>query len=248
MFLPIGDRNRTQRFPLVTGLLCFACIFVWGAATMLILGQSPLVGRFLDAAFIARDLSLGQRPERLVTAMFLHLGWGHLVGNVLFLWTFGHRVEDALGHAAFALFYFVTGVAATLVFWATLPMSAVPMLGASGAVSGVMGAYLVGFFRERISIVILPFVMLPFRVPALGLLVVWVGLQAVLGLHTLGRDGPGTAYLAHVGGFACGAAIFALIRALGGAQPYSEDGRRAQEAMGGMAADFRALRKSREVR
>ncbi len=248
MFLPIGDQNRTQRFPVVTGLLIFANFFVGMVWVILIVGEHDYAAEMLNFAFVPAAFSRGDGAATIVTCLFLHAGVMHFLGNMLFLWTFGHNVEDALGHLGFLVFYLVCGVAATLAFWWTQPGGTLPLLGASGAVAGVMGAYLIGFFREKITVL---FFVLPLRFTALNLLFLWIVYQVVLGIAALGDDSPGVAYAAHVGGFAAGALMFKAMRVLGGARPYSEADRVAAERARHEAAqgvDIRRLRKARQSR
>ncbi len=152
----------------------------------------------------------------LVTCMFLHAGWGHLIGNMWFLWLFGNNVEDRLGHLVYLFFYLGGGALATAAHWAGDPLSTVPVIGASGAVSAVLGAYAVTWPWARIhTLVPLIFIFTIIDLPALvvlGLWFAWQLLQAV-GATQAGLDG-GVAWWAHVGGFAAGLLIMPLVRTL----------------------------------
>jgi membrane associated rhomboid family serine protease len=148
-----------------------------------------------------------------ITSMFMHGGWMHLIGNMWFLWIYGNNVEDSMGHLRFAIFYLLCGLAAGGLQIAFSPDSTVPMVGASGAIGGVMGAYIVLYPRVRIQTVIfLGFYVSRFAVPAVVMLGYWFVLQLVGGAGSLGRSGGGTAFWAHVGGFAAGAGLIFLFR------------------------------------
>jgi membrane associated rhomboid family serine protease len=136
--------------------------------------------------------------------MFLHGSWMHLLGNMWFLWIFGDNVEDSMTRPRFAAFYLLCGLAAALAQVATGPASGVPMVGASGAISGVMGAYLVLYPRVRVfTLVPLGFFLTTIALPAWMMLVYWIGIQVVSGLASTGQAG-GVAFWAHVGGFVAG--------------------------------------------
>ena len=143
--------------------------------------------------------------ENLVTHMFLHAGWLHVLGNMLFLWVFGDNVEDILGHGKFLAFYLLCGVTAGLAQILIDPYSRVPMVGASGAIAGVMGAYLVKFPRSEVKILAWFLFIFTFDVPAWAMLVYWFGIQLFEGFGSLGEASTGgTAFFAHIGGFITG--------------------------------------------
>jgi membrane associated rhomboid family serine protease len=148
-------------------------------------------------------------PFTLISYQFLHGGWWHLISNMLFLWVFADNIEDAYGHVAFALLYLTTGVIAAVAHVLVMPSSAVPLVGASGAVSGILGAYLVLFPKARVWILL--FLRLPLRIGALWVLGGWFGLQIVSWWMTRNSDNN-IAWGAHVGGFLAGAAITYAIR------------------------------------
>lgn len=155
-------------------------------------------------------LALNQRQDRwvgLFTSQFLHADAFHLIFNMLFLWVFGNNVEDRLGRLRFLPFFLICGAAAGLAQSAADPGSTIPLIGASGAISGVLGAYLVLWPRVRIWTVVLPFVFLPFKLPAW----IWLGVYFAMQFLYLGdaatADGGGVAYLAHIGGFVAGAVL-----------------------------------------
>jgi len=153
----------------------------------------------------------------IFTAMFVHAGWLHVGGNMLFLWVFGDNVEDILGHAKFLLFYLLCGVAAAIAQIAADPLSTVPMIGASGAIAGVMGAYLVKFPRSRVNMLFFFFFIFRFEVAAWFMLAYWFAIQLVGGFGSAESQG-GTAFFAHVGGFIAG---IALVHLLGTRQRWS---------------------------
>jgi membrane associated rhomboid family serine protease len=159
---------------------------------------------FADWALVPAEVLSGRDAHTIVTSMFLHGSWMHLIGNMLFLYIFGDNMEDLLGHLGFLAFYLAAGVAAAAGQIIAGPGSTVPMVGASGAIAGVMGGYLLFFPRARIDIlVIIVFLVRIFTIPAWLMLGLWFGLQLVNGLST-DLAGGGVAYWAHAGGFAAG--------------------------------------------
>jgi membrane associated rhomboid family serine protease len=174
---------------------------------------------------------LGDNPglPTLLTSMFMHGGWLHLIGNMWFLWVFGNNVEDSMGHVRFIIFYLLCGVAAGLGQTLADPDSPVPMVGASGAIGGVMGAYIVLYPRVQVHMLIfLGFFVTTIAVPAVFMLGYWALLQLLGGFSSLGASGGGTAFWAHVGGFAAGAALIFVFRVpeLVERHPYHGLGRR----------------------
>jgi membrane associated rhomboid family serine protease len=143
-----------------------------------------------------------------LTSMFLHGGWGHLLGNCLFLWVFGNNVEDSMGRIRFPIFYVLCGLAAAFAQILVDPASPVPMVGASGAISGVLGAYLVLYPRVRVNLLVIIFIFIRIiPVPAWLMLFLWIGYQVVSGLPQLTSSGAqhaGVAFWAHIGGFLTG--------------------------------------------
>ena len=154
----------------------------------------------------------GREPLQFITSMFMHAGWGHILANMLFLWIFGDNVEDRLGHGRYLLFYLLAGVLASVVQIGFAVDLLVPNVGASGAIAGVMGAYLILFPRAMVTVIILPIFFFPFVVPAVVLMLVWFLTQLLSGLEEIGQTtaGSGVAWWAHIGGFASGA-LFMLI-------------------------------------
>jgi membrane associated rhomboid family serine protease len=169
--------------------------FQVGASTPPACGLAPVADKNVYAA--------------ILYSMFLHAGWLHLVGNMLYLWIFGNNVEDRLGHLGFALFYLAVGTVATLVFAAANPGSLVTLVGASGAIAGVLGAYLVLFPHSRVTVLVPFLFFLPAELPALFVLGLWFVLQFQQ-LQVASMAGGGVAYLAHVAGFVAGA-LFCVV-------------------------------------
>jgi membrane associated rhomboid family serine protease len=149
----------------------------------------------------------------IVSSMFMHGGWFHLIGNMWFLWIFGNNVEDAMGHVRFVIFYLLCGLAAAGLQIAFNPGSPVPMVGASGAIGGVMGAYIVLYPRVHVHMLIfLGFFITTFAVPAVVMLGYWIVIQLLGGFGSLGATGGGVAFWAHVGGFVAGAVLVYVFR------------------------------------
>ena len=149
----------------------------------------------------------------LFTSMFLHGGILHLLGNMLFLWIFGNNIEDACGHLKFVIFYLSCGLAASFVHLAVSSGSLVPTIGASGAISGILGAYLLLYPKAEILtlVPIYPF-MYPIELPAAAFLIYWIALQFISGLPSLGRIGGGVAWFAHIGGFFAGLILIIILK------------------------------------
>jgi membrane associated rhomboid family serine protease len=204
MMIPIRDHNPSEATPYVTFALIGVNIFVylWGVATLV---TDQALGQFyLDYALIPLLLSDGQNPQALVTSIFLHGGFLHLAGNMLFLWIFGDNMEEEMGHLPFLAFYLICGIGASLAQFIGDPLSQVPMVGASGAIAGVMGGYLLLFPKARVDIFV--FFIVFFRIlpiPAFIMLGLWFGVQVFGGLAT-DTSGGGVAYWAHAGGFVLG--------------------------------------------
>lgn len=192
-FLPYKDENPSCSYPYVTYILIVVniAVFVWSLfsfeAVILTWGFTPA-----DFAFMT-----------LFTSMFLHGGIDHIFGNMLFLYIYGDNVEDRFGRYKYTLFYILAGLAAGLTHFISDPTSAVPAIGASGAISGVLGAYLALFPRVRVR-AIGPFYMI-YRIPAFILIGFWFLLQLIFGTISLvGGIGSGIAFFAHIGGFVFG--------------------------------------------
>jgi membrane associated rhomboid family serine protease len=227
--IPLRDRNPTRRTPIVTIALIVACFAVFALElSITATGGDEALARFFERwgavpAAITSSLEGGsyfsQATLGIFTSMFLHAGWLHILGNMLFLWIFGNNVEDRLGRLPFLIFYLVGGVAAALTQVVIDPGSTVPLVGASGAIAAALGAYIVLFPRARIlSLVYLGFFYQLLEVPAVVLLGFWFLLQLVSGFGSLGPDTAqgGTAFFAHIGGFVLGVIVGLLLRIVGG--------------------------------
>src|SRR6202158_5349837 len=209
MFIPLKDLNPRVRPPVVTVLLIAANIASFLYTIMLppqvgqaLVYQMAMVPARIPLSLLGHGVTLAQAFLPFLTSMFLHSGALHLAGNMLFLWVFGDNVEDYLGHFEYLLFYVVCGVGAGLTHTLINLNSTLPALGASGAVSGVMGAYLVLYPRARVLTLIFIFLI---PVPAIIVLGSWFVLQFLGGLDSLGRlSSGGVAWFAHIGGFLLG--------------------------------------------
>jgi len=207
--IPLRDSVPARRPPVVVLAIVAACALVF----LYELGLSPWeLADFFRTFGVVPARLLGPDPPyyTLVTSMFLHGGWLHLLGNLLYLWIFGNNVEDVMGHGRFAVFYLLCGLAAAAVQVAFSPASTVPMVGASGAIAGVLGAYLVLFPRARIlALVPMGFFTQLAEVPAVLFLPLWFVLQLLYGIASLGAptQGGGVAFWAHVGGFVAGVVL-----------------------------------------
>ena len=206
--LPLRDHNPSERTPFVTWALIAINIGVFLSYYPGI-GDQPrlLMSFYTDWGLVPRLVSQGEQTQTIFTSMFLHGGWLHLAGNMLFLWIFGDNMEDQMGHVGFLIFYFASGVAAAFGQMLADPSSAVPMVGASGAIAGVMGGYLLLFPRARVDLLLILFFFFKvITIPAWLLLGLWFGLQLVNG--TAGEAaGGGVAYWAHAGGFVAGVVL-----------------------------------------
>jgi membrane associated rhomboid family serine protease len=206
--IPLRDDNPTRTFAFVTvGIIALNVVVFWHELT---LPQGVSAETFFGSfALIPARLTQLPSPEAyrsIFTSMFLHGGWLHLIGNMWFLWIFGNNIEDSVGHFKFILFYLLCGIAAAAAQVAISPNSTVPMIGASGAISGVLGAYLVLFPRARILTLLPIWIFLQFiRVPAVIFLILWFVIQFLSGLAaTQFNVTGGIAFWAHVGGFVAG--------------------------------------------
>jgi membrane associated rhomboid family serine protease len=216
--IPLRDSIRSRSTPVVTLALIAACVAVF--LYMQGVGSpAEVMALYESYGAVPRAITAGPWPQAgigLLTSMFLHGSWAHLGGNMLYLWVFGDNVEDGMGHGRFLLFYLLTGVLAVLAHVVTQPSSAVPLVGASGAIAGVLGAYVVLHPRSGIlSLVFVPpvFVRL-IELPALVVLSLWFVLQLVQGVAALGTPGVTTvAWWAHIGGFVSGALLVGLFAA-----------------------------------
>jgi membrane associated rhomboid family serine protease len=222
---PYRDENPTEHPAYVTVGIIVANVLVFilmqGAGA-----QGPLARSVCDLGLIPGELLHTARPGSgvslapgiacivgtapryytVITSMFTHGGWFHLLGNMLFLWVFGNNIEDVTSHSKFLLFYLVCGLAAAAMQVLITPKSIVPMVGASGAISGVLGAYLLLYPRVRVhTLIILPIWITTVALPAWVMLGYWIALQLIGGLGSLTQlENGGVAFFAHVGGFVAG--------------------------------------------
>jgi membrane associated rhomboid family serine protease len=197
--IPLSDENPRSIAPIVTWSLVGAniLVFIWEAITPTPLDRIVYRYGFIPALGLQNLIDL-----RVFTSMFLHIDITHIAGNMLYLWVFGDNVEDCCGHISFLIFYLLSGVAGSLTMYFLEPTSLIPAVGASGAISGILGGYILLFPRARIRTVVFALYFANFvRVPAFILIGFWFVLQllyAMLGVMT------GVAYWAHVGGFVAG--------------------------------------------
>lgn len=220
--IPVSDFARRRTTPFVNWTILAANIAVFGYMVLTNRGEQVIADWGLVSACLGNTLGLdpavppatlarvcpgGDRElAQLFTSMFVHAGWAHLIGNMLFLWIFGDNVEDRMGHLGYLVFYLLCGLAASFAQMAFSLDTLIPGVGASGAIAGVLGAYLILHPFATVQVVILPLFFLPFFVPAVLLIGVWFLMQLVAGLGEIGvaTAGSGVAWWAHVGGFLAG--------------------------------------------
>lgn len=219
--IPLRDENPSQTVPVVARLLiavnavAFLYELMLGPELRPYINEWGLVPARLTLALRFGEESISGPGLTILTSMFLHGGWLHLVGNMWYLWIFGDNIEDRLGHVRFLVFYLLAGIVAASLHYAFNPASRLPTVGASGAIAGVLGAYLVAFPRARV-ITLVPF--FPFfqvmALPAVLVLGFWFLMQFFSGALSLGYGGGGgVAWWAHIGGFAFGVVV---MRVMGG--------------------------------
>ena len=229
---PYHDENQTLRTPIVTFVLIAVNVLAW----LLVQGAGatePLARSVCELGLIPGELTAslpagsrfpmgeglvcltdpGRQTSNVITSMFLHGSWMHLLGNMWFLWIFGNNVEDSMGHLRFLVFYLLAGLAAAGAHILTDPASAIPMVGASGAISGIMGAYLVLYPRARIdTLFFFVFFIRVVPLPAWVMLGYWMLIQLSGSFATSVVGGGGVAYGAHIGGFLAGLALIPIFR------------------------------------
>jgi len=226
---PLRDENPTTLVPFVTVAIIVVNVLVWlfiqdaGLGTGFVkslcaYGAIPgeITGVIRDGTFVplgtqyACRIGGGLGGASLLTSMFLHGGWMHLIGNMWFLWVFGNNIEDSMGHLRFIFFYLITGLAASGCHVLTAQASGIPTVGASGAISGVLGAYVVLYPNVRVqTLVFFVYIARVVALPALAVLGLWFALQLVQGLFA-DQAGAGVAFWAHIGGFLAGLALIRL--------------------------------------
>jgi membrane associated rhomboid family serine protease len=214
--IPLRDSTRSLSSPLVVYLIIAVCVAVFLYTQSL--GEVAAERFYLTYGAIPAAVTAGAWPAAavgLVTSMFLHGSWLHLGGNMLYLWVFGDNIEDAVGHGRFVVFYLLTGVVAAMAHILVQPSSRIPLVGASGAIAGVLGGYLVLYPRARIqSLLILGWFWRVAELPALLVLSLWFLFELLQATMTLGAgDVASIAFWAHVGGFAAGALVIRIFTA-----------------------------------
>jgi membrane associated rhomboid family serine protease len=229
--IPFRDENPTTITPIVTVSIIVLNVLAWvfleglgteRAVAAAVCNYGLIPAEMLHRAHPGVAYTLGPGMECVITAgahwwtvvtsMFMHGGWMHLIGNMVFFWVFGNNIEDAMGHARFVVFYLVCGVAAAAAQVAVNPASTVPMVGASGAISGVLGGYLLLYPRVRVhALLLLGIYATTIKLPAYVMLGYWILLQVLGGLPSLlSSDVGGVAFFAHIGGFVAGLVLIRL--------------------------------------
>jgi membrane associated rhomboid family serine protease len=229
---PLRDENPRIRFPYATLAIIIANALVWalvqGLGNQHALAESlchyalipaDLLGNVAAGTSIPVGASLlcqfdgSANPASLITSMFMHGGWFHIIGNMWFLWVFGDNVEDVMGPLRFIAFYIICGLVAAFAQISTGPASVIPMVGASGAIGGVMGAYALLFPRVRVhTLIFLGFYITTVAIPAIFMLGIWFAVQLLEGLPALGSTQGGVAFWAHIGGFLAGVTLIYLFK------------------------------------
>jgi membrane associated rhomboid family serine protease len=227
--IPLRDANPVRRTPVVTIAIIVACIVAYAyrlgldsSATGSAAGDAFFERYGLVPAHLTRAIEtgrgLGEQALSVLTSMFLHVSLLHLGGNLIYLWIFGNNIEDRLGRLGFLVYYLLGGAVAALAQVAIDPTSPIPLVGASGAISAILGTYIVLFPGARVlSLVFLVFFYQLIEVPAVAYLGVWFVLQLIDGLGSLGVTGSqgGVAFFAHIGGFVAGVVVGLVIRGRG---------------------------------
>lgn len=208
MFFPISDDNPSSSIPYITYFLIGACCFVF--ALQYLSQMNPLI--FYNYGFIPNDFFSDYSSLTIYTSMFLHGGIFHIAGNMLYLWIFGDNVEDCLGRFRFIVFYLLCGTIAALCQGFVDPTSNVPMVGASGAIAGILGAYLMLFPKANVKCLVFIIIIIQMiRIPAFLVLGFWIILQFFSIPGSIGSEG-GTAYFAHIGGFLAGMVLIPFFK------------------------------------
>jgi membrane associated rhomboid family serine protease len=213
--IPLRDDNPIYSTPVMTYALVASCIavFLWQVSlgpvdfnrAIFTLGVIPAV--LFGHAQLPPEVAVVPPTATIFTSMFLHGGWLHLAGNMLYLWIFGDNIEDRMGRARFLVFYLVCGVAAVFAQALPAPEARIPMVGASGAISGVLGAYLLLFPHARVLVLVpIGFILKVIRLPAIWVLGLWFAIQLISSLLAPAGEG-GVAFRAHLGGFIAGLAL-----------------------------------------
>ncbi|KAF1084463.1 Rhomboid protease GluP [Sporotomaculum syntrophicum] len=216
--IPLRDSTKSPIFPIVnvTLIVLNILIYFWEISIEPYLLNQVYYAFGVVPAEVLNAIYTGAPFTPLlvnfITAIFIHGGWFHVIGNMLFLWVFGDNVEGRLGHFKYLLFYLVVGIAASLAHILSNPFSTVPVVGASGAVAGVLGAYIILFPRSRVLALVPIFIIFTFmEIPAVVFIALWFVLQLFNGVASLGGDAQTVAYWAHVGGFIMGVLLIKIV-------------------------------------
>jgi membrane associated rhomboid family serine protease len=227
MVLPLRDDDTDRHTtPVVTYALIAVNVLVWlselslgepfinGYSTVpleITQGRDIVGSQTIQAGGQTVNIQLYPGPTpihlTLLSSMFMHASWAHILGNMLYLWIFGDNIEDRIGHAKFLVFYLICGLVASVAHIIVGPESVIPSLGASGAIAGVLGAYLVLFPRRSVRVLMARQIV---HMPAFIVLGMWILLQVFSQISVVGGDGGGVAYMAHIGGFVAGLALIFL--------------------------------------
>lgn len=210
--IPLRDDNPTKRFPFVTVIIIAINILVFIYELSLGERLTQEINRFAVIPFDIIHLKNFSNLITLITSLFFHAGVAHIFGNMLYLWVFGKNIEDALGHVGFIFFYIICGVVATFGHILTASGSKLPVIGASGAISGILGAYLLLYPRAKVLVLIPIFYMWRIaKVPAMWFLGFWIILQFIYGTTSFAlAESGGVAWFAHISGFICGLLLIKL--------------------------------------
>jgi len=219
LMIPLHDDNPTRITPFVTigFIIASILVFFWQlslgtAGQHAVYGLGMIPATLLGGKSLPDELAMIPPWMTLFTSMFMHGGWMHLIGNMLYLWIFGNNVEDAMGHTRFIIFYLLSGVVAAMSQALPDTGSVIPMIGASGAVSGILGAYLLMYPHARVLVVVpIGIIITTLRVPAVFVLGFWFLMQLISSAATSGQQG-GVAFGAHIGGFIAGMALIPFFK------------------------------------
>jgi len=226
---PLKDDNPTELVPYVTFVLIGACVAVWLFVQGAGAAEAPFIASLCELGTIPAEVTGGQTAgrvslgggagcelggltwETMITSMFLHGSWMHLIGNMWFLWIFGNNIEDSMGHLRFLVFYLLTGLLASGAHVASDPTSLIPTVGASGAISGILGAYLLLYPKARVSTLIFLVIFIKIiKLPAGLFLGLWFAIQLFSSFAPQAEGGGGVAFWAHIGGFIAGLVLIKL--------------------------------------
>ena len=218
--IPIHDNNPTTLKPIITVALMISCVLVFvcqishseHAQQIIVYALGAIPAVLFAGAIMPEEIAWIPPGLTVVTSMFLHGSWGHLIGNMLYLWIFGNNIEDSMGHLRFSLFYLLCGAAALLAQALPNPDSEIPMVGASGAISGILGAYLLLYPHARVLVLIpLGFIIQTIQLKAAWVLGLWFAIQLLSSTLKISGE-SGVAFGAHIGGFIAGLALIPLFK------------------------------------